>query len=97
MHEGQNVLNGAAVADRWLWGLNAPFGFGAPERRARAAWLGREGRKVRPLSALNFAPAIEKVAGFALKWRALDISEVRGQTDQIARIKEWGRIGVAIS
>ncbi len=36
------LLNGAAGADRWLWGLNAPFRSCAPEQRARAAWRGRE-------------------------------------------------------
>jgi hypothetical protein len=35
-------VNGAAGADRWLWGLNAPFRSGAPEQRARAAWRGCE-------------------------------------------------------
>jgi hypothetical protein len=33
------LLNGAEGPDDELWGLNAPFGFGAPERKA-AAWLG---------------------------------------------------------
>jgi hypothetical protein len=36
------LLNGAAGADRWLWGLNAPFRSCAPEQRARAARRGRE-------------------------------------------------------
>ena len=34
------LLNGAAGPDDGLWGLNAPFGFGAPERRAPAALFG---------------------------------------------------------
>jgi hypothetical protein len=46
------MLNGAAGADRWLWGLNAPFRSGAPEQRARAAWRGREGdQKAVPIGA----------------------------------------------
>ncbi len=34
------LLNGAAGPDDGLWGLNAPFGFGAPERRTTVAWRG---------------------------------------------------------
>jgi len=36
------LLNGAAGPGFGLWGLNGPFGSGASEWRAAAAWRGRE-------------------------------------------------------
>lgn len=41
---------------------------------------------------IGFALGIEKATGYKLRWHELDLSDVEGHADQVARIKAWGRI-----
>jgi hypothetical protein len=59
------LLNGAAGADRWLWGLNAPFRSGASEQRARAAWRGREEAQKADLIGVKWAVRRSKTGRFS--------------------------------
>ena len=41
---------------------------------------------------IGFAMGIEKATGYKLLWHELDLSDVEGHAEQVARIKAWGRV-----
>jgi len=42
---------------------------------------------------IGFALGIEKATGYKIKWHELDLSKVESMEGQVARIREWGRVG----
>jgi len=39
-----------------------------------------------------FALGIERATGLKLKWHELDLSDIDDHAEQVARIKDWGRV-----
>lgn len=52
-------------------------------------WIAAEIDNVR----IGFALGIEKATGYKIKWHDLDLSDVCEVREQVALIKEWGRVG----